>query len=104
MTKVSTRVLGINLGTTYSVTAILEGGKPIVLTNMEGDKTTPSLVSIDQDGKDLVMHPYAFDLSKPRLKDEYVSRSFKLIDEQEIGQWDIVSFMDPMLEPLIGAQ
>ena len=48
------RVLGIDLGTTYSVTAILEGGKPVVIPNLEGDKTTPSVVAIGKKGNAII--------------------------------------------------
>lgn len=52
--NVSERVLGVDLGTTYSVTAILEGGKPVVIPNLEGDKTTPSVVAFEKDGNVVV--------------------------------------------------
>jgi molecular chaperone DnaK len=39
------RVIGIDLGTTYSVMAIMEGSKPQIITNAEGDRITPSVVA-----------------------------------------------------------
>lgn len=48
------RVLGIDLGTTNSVTAILEGGKPVVIPNAEGDKTTPSVIAFEEGGNIIV--------------------------------------------------
>jgi molecular chaperone DnaK len=44
------RVIGIDLGTTNSCVAVLEGGEPTVIHNQEGGRTTPSMVSWNQDG------------------------------------------------------
>lgn len=52
--KQSTKVLGIDLGTTNSCMAILEGGEPIVIPNAEGGRTTPSVVAFTKDGERLV--------------------------------------------------
>jgi molecular chaperone DnaK len=48
------RVIGIDLGTTYSCVAYLEGGRPIVIPNIEGLATTPSVVSFTASGERLV--------------------------------------------------
>lgn len=50
----SDKVLGIDLGTTNSCMAIMEGGKPIVIPNAEGGRTTPSVVAFSKDGERLV--------------------------------------------------
>ena len=48
------RIIGIDLGTTNSCVAILDGGQPVVLTNQAGYKTTPSVVAVSDSGKRLV--------------------------------------------------
>jgi molecular chaperone DnaK len=48
------KIIGIDLGTTNSVVATMEGGKPTVITNPEGSRTTPSVVAINDKGERLV--------------------------------------------------
>ncbi len=48
------KVIGIDLGTTNSVVAIMEGGEPVVITNSEGGRTTPSVVGFAKDSNRLV--------------------------------------------------
>lgn len=50
----SEKVLGIDLGTTNSCMAIMEGGQPVVIANAEGGRTTPSVVAFSKDGERLV--------------------------------------------------
>ncbi|MEE8353676.1 MAG: Hsp70 family protein, partial [Dehalococcoidales bacterium] len=40
------RVIGIDLGTTFSAVAVMEGGEPKVISNAEGGRTTPSVVAL----------------------------------------------------------
>ena len=48
------RIIGIDLGTTNSCVAVLDGDKPRVIENSEGDRTTPSVVGYTDDGEILV--------------------------------------------------
>ncbi len=48
------KVIGIDLGTTFSAMSVMEGGKPVIIPNEEGDRTTPSVVSITKEGERLV--------------------------------------------------
>src|SRR5579864_3949774 len=48
------KVIGIDLGTTNSVVAVMEGGDPIVIPNAEGGRTPPSVVGFTKDGERLV--------------------------------------------------
>ncbi|MGL5479079.1 MAG: molecular chaperone DnaK [Clostridium sp.] len=48
------KIIGIDLGTTNSCVAVMEGGEPVVITNAEGSRTTPSVVSFQANGERLV--------------------------------------------------
>ena len=51
------KVIGIDLGTTNSVVAVMEGGTPVVIPNAEGSRVTPSVVAFQENGERLVGHP-----------------------------------------------
>ena len=51
------KVIGIDLGTTNSCMAVMEGGEPTVIPNAEGGRTTPSVVAFTKDGQRLVGTP-----------------------------------------------
>ncbi len=48
------KIIGIDLGTTNSVVAVMEGGQPVVIPNQEGGRTTPSVVGFTKSGERLV--------------------------------------------------
>jgi molecular chaperone DnaK len=90
------KVIGIDLGTTNSCVAIMEGGKPRVIENSEGDRTTPSIVAFTKDGEVLVGQPakrqavtnphntlFAIKrLIGRKFEDEVVQRDIKMVPYQ----------------------
>jgi molecular chaperone DnaK len=87
------KIIGIDLGTTNSCVAIMEGGKPRVIENSEGDRTTPSVVAFSKDGEVLVGQPAKRQaVTNPqntmfavkrligrRFEDEVVQRDIKMV-------------------------
>src|SRR4051794_737984 len=54
MSEPKNLILGIDLGTTFSLCGVLQAGKPVLLPNAVGELLTPSAVSVDEDGRMLV--------------------------------------------------
>lgn len=100
------KIIGIDLGTTNSCVAVLDGGKPRVIENAEGDRTTPSVVAFTDDGEVLVGSPakrqavtnanktlFAIKrLIGRRFKDEEVQRDigimpFKIVEADNGDAW-----------------
>jgi molecular chaperone DnaK len=87
------KIIGIDLGTTNSCVAVLDGGKARVIENAEGDRTTPSIIAYTEDGETLVGQPakrqsvtnpkntlYAIKrLIGRRFEDEEVQRDIKIM-------------------------
>src|SRR3954466_7054718 len=48
------KIIGIDLGTTNSAMAVMEGGQPTIIANVEGGRTTPSMVAVNKNGERLV--------------------------------------------------
>ncbi|MEM6160313.1 molecular chaperone DnaK [Erwinia sp. P6884] len=116
------KIIGIDLGTTNSCVAIMDGGKARVLENAEGDRTTPSIIAYTQDGETLVGQPakrqavtnpqntlFAIKrLIGRRFQDEEVQRDIKIMPYQIVGSDNGDAWLDvkgqKMAPPQISAE
>ena len=74
------RAVGIDLGTTNSVVAVLEGGEPTVIANAEGSRTTPSVVAFSKSGEVLVGE-IAAKIRRLRKPEPYKGKGIKYAGE-----------------------
>ncbi|WP_147195102.1 molecular chaperone DnaK [Pantoea sp. CCBC3-3-1] len=116
------KIIGIDLGTTNSCVAIMDGGKARVLENAEGDRTTPSIIAYTQDGEILVGQPakrqavtnpqntlFAIKrLIGRRFQDEEVQRDIKIMPYKITGSDNGDAWIDvkgqKMAPPQISAE
>ena len=116
------KIIGIDLGTTNSCVAIMDGGKARVLENAEGDRTTPSIIAYTQDGETLVGQPakrqavtnpqntlFAIKrLIGRRFQDEEVQRDLKIMPFKIVGADNGDAWLDvkgqKMAPPQISAE
>ena len=98
------RIVGIDLGTTNSVVAVLEAGRPVVIANAEGTRTTPSVLGYTKDNELLVGQPARRQLVlNPRntfsnLK-RFVGRAWDELDDGVIGEEEITIYVDDIMGP-----
>ncbi|MCA1177095.1 MULTISPECIES: molecular chaperone DnaK [unclassified Pantoea] len=116
------KIIGIDLGTTNSCVAVMDGGKARVLENAEGDRTTPSIIAYTQDGETLVGQPakrqavtnpqntlFAIKrLIGRRFQDEEVQRDIKIMPYKITGADNGDAWLDvkgqKMAPPQISAE
>jgi molecular chaperone DnaK len=116
------KIIGIDLGTTNSCVAVMDGGEPKVIENAEGDRTTPSIIAYTKEGETLVGQPakrqsvtnpdntlYAIKrLIGRQFKDEVVQKDIKMVPykivENENGDAWVEVNGDKMSPPQISAQ
>ncbi len=116
------KIIGIDLGTTNSCVAVLDGGKPKVIENAEGDRTTPSIIAYTNEGETLVGQPakrqavtnpintlFAIKrLIGRQFKDDVVQKDIKMVPYSVVANdngdaWVAVNG-DKMSPPQISAQ
>ncbi len=91
------KVLGIDLGTTNSCMAVMEGGEPTVIPNAEGGRTTPSVVAFSKDGQRLVGTPAKRQaVTNPKntvfsIKRFMGRKAAEVSEEQKIVPYEVVS-------------
>ena len=110
------KVIGIDLGTTNSVVAIMEGGKPEVITNSEGQRTTPSVVAYTKKGdllvgqiakRQAVINPENTFYSVKRFigrKTDEVNEELRQVSYKVIQTEDIIKLNCPSLNKQFAAE
>ena len=103
----SEHIIGIDLGTTNSVVAVLEGGQPKVIPNAEGHRTTPSVVAFTADGERLVGHPARRQAVTNARQTIYSIKRFMGRRHEEVGDeekqvtYEVVGDADKPVEVLV---
>ncbi|MFH1862006.1 MAG: Hsp70 family protein, partial [bacterium] len=80
------KIIGIDLGTTNSVVAVMEGNEPVVIPNAEGSRTTPSVVAFSKTGERLVGAPAKRQAVTNPQKTVYSIKRFMGRDQSEVSQ------------------
>ena len=90
------KIIGIDLGTTNSVVAVMEGGQPTVVLNMEGGRTTPSVVAFQDNGERIVGAPAKNQAIKNPARTLYSIKRFmgrrhnEVASEEKLVPYEIV--------------
>lgn len=98
------KVLGIDLGTTNSAMAIIEAGEPTIIINVEGDRTTPSVVAFKKDGERIVGKPaknqaVTNPVNTISSVKRFMGRKFsEVASERDTVSYDVVSGKDGRVE------
>ena len=100
----ASKILGIDLGTTNSVVAVMEGEQPVVITNPEGSRLTPSVVAIQENGERLIGHPAKRQaVTNPKntifsIKRFMGRRHSEVADEEKIVPYHVVGGPDELVK------
>ena len=86
------KIIGIDLGTTNSCVAVMENGEPVVIANVEGNRTTPSIVGFTKDGETIIeLHK---NVKNIQIKSKYIYINESNIDSELYGVMNKLSSID----------
>jgi len=100
------KIIGIDLGTTYSCVAFMEGGQPRVIPNTEGNRTTPSVVSFDDDGRRVGLTAKNQAVTNPEntiysIKRFMGRRAYEVKEEEKLVPYKVVGTGDEPAKVMI---